>query len=34
VSDVQIKGAFNVALEIWPFELEAFADDYLNEGAS
>lgn len=34
VSDVQIEGAFNVAVEIWPFELEAFAEDYINEGAS
>jgi hypothetical protein len=34
VTDVQIEGAFKVAIEIWPFELEAFADDYLNEGAS
>ncbi|MBT4082845.1 MAG: hypothetical protein HOE83_03600 [Alphaproteobacteria bacterium] len=34
VSDVQIEGAFNVAVEIWPFELEMFADDYINEGVS
>jgi hypothetical protein len=34
VSDVQIEGAFNVAVEIWPFELEMFADDHINEGAS
>jgi hypothetical protein len=34
VSDVQIEGAFKVAVEIWPFELEAFASDYLNDGAS
>ena len=34
VNDPQIEGAFKVAVEIWPFELEAFADDYINEGAS
>jgi len=34
VSDVQIEGVFTVAVEIWPFELEAFADDDLNDGAS
>ena len=34
VSDVQIEDAFNVAVEIWPFELEMFADDHINEGAS
>jgi hypothetical protein len=34
VSDVQIEGAFNVAVEIWPFELEAFANSYYNDGAS
>jgi hypothetical protein len=34
VSDVQIEGAFNVAVEIWPFKLEMFADDYINEGVS
>jgi hypothetical protein len=33
-TDVQIEGAFNVAVEIWPFELEAFAGDYFNGGAS
>ena len=34
VSDAQIEGAFTVAVEIWPFELEMFADDYINEGVS
>ncbi len=33
VSDVQIEGALEVAFQIWPYELKAFADAHYNGGA-
>jgi hypothetical protein len=34
VPDIQIEGALDVALEVWPFELEEFASANREGGAS
>ena len=34
VPDIQIEGALEVALEIWPYEAEAVAKHFYNEGGT